>query len=309
VNVVIQEMVVDAGEHMVQFFDEDIELVETVGHYLLAGVRAGDVGLIVATEPHRRAFEAGLARAGVDVDKASREGRLRWLDAETTLATLSPDGHVDHAVFHTVIGGEVQDASSQGCPVRIYGEMVGLLWQAGDVLGAIEVEQLWNALAEQLPFTLFCAYPASQGAGPTQPAALAQICHLHSSVIGQPMTYLTADYEADIHAPGSARRFLTDSLRARGQHVDVVADAASVISELATNAVIHAQTPFTVTVQATNHTVRIEVEDFSTALPTISPLSANAPSARGMALVAGLANRWGVDSAQHGKTVWAELGS
>ena len=45
-------------------------------------------------------------------------------------------------------------------PVCVFGEMVWLLWDAGQVNAAIEVETLWNELGHQYPFSLLCAYPA-----------------------------------------------------------------------------------------------------------------------------------------------------
>jgi len=50
------------------------------------------------------------------------------------------------------------DAAWPGREVRAYGEMVALLWDAGDVLGAIELEKLWNELARDLNFSLWCAH-------------------------------------------------------------------------------------------------------------------------------------------------------
>ena len=38
--------------------------------------------------------------------------------------------------------------------------MVALLWHQGNVAAAIELETLWNDLAEDRRFSLLCAYPA-----------------------------------------------------------------------------------------------------------------------------------------------------
>ena len=77
----------------------------------------------------------------------------------------------------------MRDAAASGRRVRAYGEMVALLWDAGDVLGAIELETLWHELGRELSFSLFCSYPASSVSGPEHAQALHQVCHLHSAVL------------------------------------------------------------------------------------------------------------------------------
>ena len=42
---------------------------------------------------------------------------------------------------------------------RAYGEMVGLLWQAGETQAATRLEALWNELLSQSDVSLFCGYP------------------------------------------------------------------------------------------------------------------------------------------------------
>jgi hypothetical protein len=44
---------------------------------------------------------------------------------------------VDTDAFDEVVGGLVREASASGRPVRAYGEMVAVLWAAGDVAAAI----------------------------------------------------------------------------------------------------------------------------------------------------------------------------
>ncbi|MDP9275804.1 MAG: MEDS domain-containing protein [Chloroflexota bacterium] len=45
--------------------------------------------------------------------------------------------------------------------MRVFGEMVALLWAEGDRNGALVLEELWNDLTRRLSFPLLCAYPAS----------------------------------------------------------------------------------------------------------------------------------------------------
>lgn len=105
---------------------------------------------------------------------------------------------------------------------------------------------------------------------------------------------------------GLARRFVAETLA--GWDVDHQADSAvSVCSELATNAVLHAQTPFTVRLKLRAGSLRIEVADDSPRKPRQRGYSRAATTGRGLAVVAGLSSSWGASAAGSGKTVWAEL--
>jgi two-component sensor histidine kinase len=69
------------------------------------------------------------------------------------------------------------------------------------------------------------------------------------------------------------------------------------VSELATNAVLHARTSFAVRVTMTAKAIRVSVTDHSFLHPT----------GRGLHLVDSLSDRWGVLLEPPGKTVWFEL--
>jgi anti-sigma regulatory factor (Ser/Thr protein kinase) len=197
--------------------------------------------------------------------------------------------------------------------------MVALLWDTGHVLAAIELETLWNDLARELPFSLFCSYPAPSVFESEHAEAVEEICRLHSSVLGRssegdqgvaaprsPEHEVLAEFAAEHTAPGSARGLVAAAMRCWGSNETVLEDAALVLSELATNAVLHAGSPFSIAVRLEDSTLRIAVRD-------ASPLTA----ARGMALIPqpghglgvidALSTRWGVQGTPDGKVVWAEL--
>lgn len=105
----------------------------------------------------------------------------------------------------------------------------------------------------------------------------------------------------------TARRFVGASLDALGASA-ARPDAEMLVSELATNAVLHARTPFTVEVTRDGQRVRICVLDLSPALPRARSYGAQSTTGRGMRLVASLAADWGVErQGRQRKTVWFEL--
>ncbi|MGH9298569.1 MAG: ATP-binding protein [Acidimicrobiales bacterium] len=105
---------------------------------------------------------------------------------------------------------------------------------------------------------------------------------------------------------GAARRWLLATLEEWGLD-DMDYDLSLVISELVTNAVLHAGTEIGLRL-VRDETLRLEVSDASGTLPVRR--SRPAPSAttgRGLQLVDALATRWGVKKSGNGKTVWAEF--
>ena len=79
------------------------------------------------------------------------------------------------------------------------------------------------------------------------------------------------------------------------------------VSELASNAVRHARTPFVVSLQCDGATVRVEVRDGNPARPVLQRPPVDAVTGRGLLIVDALATRWGVEPTPDGKAVWFEL--
>lgn len=81
----------------------------------------------------------------------------------------------------------------------------------------------------------------------------------------------------------------------------------TLVSELATNAILHARTPFTVKVSRQPSRVRVSVTDGSTSPPVRKEYLPDQPTGRGLLIMESLADRWGADLAENGKTVWFEV--
>lgn len=79
------------------------------------------------------------------------------------------------------------------------------------------------------------------------------------------------------------------------------------VSELVTNAVLHARTDVELSVRLVPRGVRVEVSDGSSGAPVVRHYEDEAMTGRGLALVEELASTWGVDERAGGKTVWFEI--
>ena len=174
------------GEHVVLFYRDQEELAGWVSEYLLPAVAGDGVAIVLATPDHRKSFERRLARAGVDVAAARAQGSYVALDASETIRGFMVADRPDPARFWQKVTPVLEQAATVGRPIRVFGEMVALLWDAGLVNAAIEVEAMWNELAGQHPFSLLCAYPAQLVSCVHQLDALTEVCRAHAEVIGQP---------------------------------------------------------------------------------------------------------------------------
>jgi anti-sigma regulatory factor (Ser/Thr protein kinase) len=106
----------------------------------------------------------------------------------------------------------------------------------------------------------------------------------------------------------AARRFVTDCLE-QWDLEPVVWTSQLLLSELATNAVLHAGgSGFTVGVEVLpDGGVRLTIADDSPRPPRVRDYGTGATTGRGVALVAELARRWGVEPRAVGKAVWCEV--
>jgi len=103
-----------------------------------------------------------------------------------------------------------------------------------------------------------------------------------------------------------ARAMAVEAARAAGRP-DLADDAALVITELVTNAVLHANGYVGADVRPTPDGLRIEVSDASPLPPVMGRESDEALTGRGLYMVSALAARWGVEPRPNGKVVWAEI--
>src|SRR5579859_2097086 len=171
--------------HAVLFYRAGAEVAGQVSAYLFEALREGGVAIVIATPARRNAIARALARAGLDVPAAETAGALVLRDARQTMDRFMIADWPSPASFWQVLSPLVRNATDTGKPVHVYGEMVALLWDAGLVDSAIEVEAMWNELAAQYPFSLLCAYPADRVRDEAFQDALAEVCRIHGTVCGE----------------------------------------------------------------------------------------------------------------------------
>lgn len=299
------------------FYALDSEGTDAVARFVADGWHRDECVIVVAVADHQAALDSLLARRGEDPAGRAAAGRYIVVDADEALREIVVDGAVDADRFMSRVGEVISEVGADGVPIRAFGEMVALLWQRGQVEHAIELELLWNQLLREHDFSLLCAYPT----GVLDRAELVdvrRVCDLHTDLLP---TGGSAPADGGVQDEGhacsrvylptpesvpAARHFVVDVLRAWG-HAELVPDAALIVSELATNALHHAGSPFRAVVDRRRGGLRVGVED-----ATETPLQRRAVtmddvSGRGVHIVEALAERWGASPLPGGKVVWAEL--
>lgn len=288
----------DRRGHAVFFYGHDDELADSLGSCLGEALESGAGVVLAATAAHRAGCERRMAAAGTDVAPAAASGAYAALDASALMRSFLAGR------FEELIGDALRRATAAGRPAVVYSEVVALLWEAGRFSAVLELESRWNELGRSYPFSLVCGYPVQ----PAAAADLGGMCRLHASVIGPPSAGPQAarGFLVARGAPRAARHFVAGALRQWGgpwAAGRLAGDAAIVATELASNAVRHARSDFTVTVARRPDAIRISVRD---GRPLGAPLAVAA--GHGLDLVNTVAARWGARPLRAGgKLVWAEL--
>ena len=190
------------GDHIVQTWQDEAFLADAVAEYAASGLRAGEA-VLLATTPHNRDL---LQRRLETI--AVQHGQLRYLDAEQALARFMQGEMPEWKSFHHLIGGQIAELGLRYPAVRVYGEMVDVLWRRGEQDAALRLEDFWNELARLQTFSLFCAYRLDP-LDAAQYGPLECVCKAHTHFIP------ARDYERLDEAVAAASREVLDQTLAQ----------------------------------------------------------------------------------------------
>ena len=165
-------------DHFVEFYGKDADLADTVLRFASSGVASGDSVVLVMTGAHRELIEQHLS----EVDLAKASGRICWVDANEALDVFMRGELIDQEGFKSHFGDLIRSAGAEGRKVRVFGEMVAVLWTRGNTAAALQLEDLWNQLAKTVEFRLFCAYPTNVFSD-TNLGPLRSVCGRHTHVL------------------------------------------------------------------------------------------------------------------------------
>jgi CheY-like chemotaxis protein len=166
--------------HEVQFYSDDASFLVGLTRFVKGALEAGSTVIVVATESHRNGLLQGLQARGVDTAAADEQERFILLDAVEVLSTFMENAGPSRERFLSALAPPIRCAESKHKRVVLFGEMVALLCAEGRINAAIELERLWNELAQTRSFHLRCAYPMTEE---LEGEPYAAICAEHAAVL------------------------------------------------------------------------------------------------------------------------------
>ncbi|HVF18720.1 MAG TPA: ATP-binding protein [Mycobacteriales bacterium] len=105
---------------------------------------------------------------------------------------------------------------------------------------------------------------------------------------------------------GVARHFIDSTLTGWGCH-GLVDSVTLLVSEVVTNAILHARSDIDLHVISRGRVLRVEVRDHERGEPVLRRHAADSTSGRGLAILELVASAWGVTQLADGKMVWFEV--
>jgi hypothetical protein len=169
--------------HAVRFYESDEEISHVASEFIAEGIEAGEPALVIARPKCRAGILDCLRDRGLDPDRLQAAGDLLVLDARQTLATFMVNGQPNVALFEEQ-GTRMVERICRGrkdCTIWAYGEMVDVLWEAGNPVAAIVLEILWNKLLASRKLSLLCGYAVGNV---YRDANITDICGQHTHAFG-----------------------------------------------------------------------------------------------------------------------------
>lgn len=144
--------------HACVVFADDASLIDGLAEYVGGALWAGDGAVVIATLSHLDALESRLRQSGLDVGHFRATQRYATRSAEAMLTEFMVDGWPDADRFGRAAGEVIDRARVRGPEVRIFGEIVDVLWRERRYGAALQLELLWSRLLEAERVPLLCAF-------------------------------------------------------------------------------------------------------------------------------------------------------
>jgi len=171
-----------ACEHVVQIYGDDRVFLDGLEGFVGSALRAGESAVVIATARHLHGLETRMRAKGIDVDRVRAENLYIPRLAEDLLDTFMEKDWPDEGRFMLAIGQLLGLARGrEGRKVRIFGEMVAILWSRGNHPATIHLELLWSKACAAERFPVFCAYPRDTFSR-NATESIVEICRIHSRV-------------------------------------------------------------------------------------------------------------------------------
>ena len=172
-------------DHIVQLYQDERFLSRAVCRFAAAALANGEGVILVPTPSHWEAFRPRLEAEGVDVEGVQKRGQLTVVDANELLPQFMRESMPDAPVFLGLAANVIAQARGAGRyqKVRWWGEMVNVLWERGDVAASMNLEDLFDQLADEHDIAIFCSFLMDNFDGAIHTRMLPRLGENHSHLI------------------------------------------------------------------------------------------------------------------------------
>jgi hypothetical protein len=186
-----------SGNYIVKVCRDEAVKTNSVAQYVTEGLINGEAVVIIARPFLRNAIIDFLVTQDFDVQSSKDQGKIKFLDAEFLLSSLWIDDGIDAEAFEKFVSDPLIAMKHKYGKIRIFGEMVNLLWHKGAYDEAMQLEDRWNDLYDKIDFSLLCTYSLNHLDPSTYDEALEKICRCHTHHIPPEISDFSIAYEAN----------------------------------------------------------------------------------------------------------------
>jgi len=171
-----------ASDHFLQLYEDDEIFLDGLEAYVCAGIAKSESVIIIATTEHLSALEKRLINY-YNLNKLIIQKHYMPIDVEVILDKILINSQIDAALFNTEMSNLMKSINrDSNNTIRVFGEIVAVLWGQGNRKAVYELEKLWHEYCKKEKICLYCAYPK---AGFIQDSiqSVQHICDCHNNLV------------------------------------------------------------------------------------------------------------------------------
>lgn len=167
-------------DHIIQLYTDEYALIQSLTRFVGSGLEQGEAAIVIAVPEHIAVVTKCLTATSRHVAEAIHQGAFVSIDAKGCLAKFMNAGMPDRAAFRSIVTAALDRLRDAGYrKIRLFGEMVNLLWQEND-RATVRLEELWNEVVADYQVSLLCAYRVHPLEAEGRRGILHQITRSHS---------------------------------------------------------------------------------------------------------------------------------
>jgi DNA-binding NarL/FixJ family response regulator len=169
--------------HHVLFYSTDAVLVDAFSRFVGGALSEGNTVIVLVSDAHDEGLRRSLQASHVDLALAIRQKRYLPLNISDFLAQMMVNGWPDRTRVLDAsddLMTEIARTAGPHAKVAACGECVPTVWAHGHVDAAIQLEHLWDEIAESRQMDILCAYPLTTREQSER--AVRRLCAEHTAV-------------------------------------------------------------------------------------------------------------------------------